>query len=751
MSEGDRPDVSYTTPGAGFFTLRNFALGLAVLVVVSFADIVFGWRSFFTRDFSNFGYPIAYHVQQSYRAGEVPLWNPYNMAGLPFLAQWNTLAVYPLSLIYILLPLPWSLNLFNLLHLYLGGLGMFCLARRWVGDGRAACVAGVGYAFGGLLVSSLMWPNNIAALGWLPFVLLTGERAALEGGKRCINAAVVLALQFLAGAPEITGLTWVGLALLVLFGQETGNSSIWLRSRRLALMLSITTGLVAIQLLPFLQLLQHSQRGAQFATGEWTLKWSGLGNFLVPLFRTFRDRDGIYFQHSQQWITTFYGGITLVLFALIGLCTSRNRRVGLLTVLSVVSIGLALGSDGIIYDWFRKGIPGSGLMRYPIKFIVPALVALPLLAASGARHWPERPGAPWLGLAFATLLVIFSTVLLAISQSRPTFREAPGDTLWSGLLCIACLAVITALLFAGRASTAISARWLLPVAVVLTIYADLFFANRHVNPSVHIAAMTMIVPTVDPMSRPDEARVMVASAAHERLDATTFTTPEAAVQIPRSALLLNANLLERVPKLDGFFSLYPPAPAALIVRLGREPTNSTSQGLLDFLCVSHVSRPDKPWVWEHRTNYLSLLTLVPRAAPLDPAKRFEMLFSEEFNPRQTVFLPPEATQQLMTGGEGRGSIVAKQVSSHCIETIVEVDHPMLLTVAQVSYPGWRAAVDDRPVPIWTANSAFQAIEIPAGRHPVKIYFQSAAFEIGATVAVLTSISCLASVWKRRLR
>src|SRR2546422_425308 len=138
MSQAERADPSQPTTGAGFFTLRNFALGLAVLVVVSFTDVVFGWRSFFTRDFSNFGYPIAYHVQQSYRAGEVPLWNPYNLAGMPFLAQWNTLAVYPLSLIYILLPLPWSLNLFNLLHLYLGGVGMFCLARRWLNDGRTA-------------------------------------------------------------------------------------------------------------------------------------------------------------------------------------------------------------------------------------------------------------------------------------------------------------------------------------------------------------------------------------------------------------------------------------------------------------------------------------------------------------------------------------------------------------------------------------------------------------------------------------
>src|SRR6266567_3503998 len=179
-------DVPVTRQSAGFLTLPRFAILLAVLLLASFPDVVFGWRSFFTRDFANFGYPLAYHVQQSYRAGEIPLWNPYNVAGLPFLAQWNTLTLYPLSLIYVLLPLPWSLNFFNLLHLYLGGLGMFCLARRWMNHGAAAAVAGVGYAFGGLLVSALMWPNNIAALGWLPSVLTLGERAAREGGRLCV-------------------------------------------------------------------------------------------------------------------------------------------------------------------------------------------------------------------------------------------------------------------------------------------------------------------------------------------------------------------------------------------------------------------------------------------------------------------------------------------------------------------------------------------------------------------------------------
>ena len=56
--------------------------------------------------------------RESFWRGEMPLWNPYNNCGLPFLAQWNTLALYPGSLFYLLLPLSWALGVFCLLHLF---------------------------------------------------------------------------------------------------------------------------------------------------------------------------------------------------------------------------------------------------------------------------------------------------------------------------------------------------------------------------------------------------------------------------------------------------------------------------------------------------------------------------------------------------------------------------------------------------------------------------------------------------------
>ena len=103
-------------------------LALAVLFVHFPA---FTGETFVLRDFGLFGYPLAHHVKQSLLAGEIPLWNPLNDCGLPFLAQWNTMVCYPPALLNLVLPLSWSVGLLALLHLYAGGLGMYALALRW--------------------------------------------------------------------------------------------------------------------------------------------------------------------------------------------------------------------------------------------------------------------------------------------------------------------------------------------------------------------------------------------------------------------------------------------------------------------------------------------------------------------------------------------------------------------------------------------------------------------------------------------
>src|SRR5436309_13255926 len=94
------------------FTPTRFAALLALLLLAAFPEVILVGKTFFFRDFTLFGYPLAHYHREAFWHGELPLWNPLNNCGIPYMAQWNTMVFYPFSLIYLLLPLPWSLSWF---------------------------------------------------------------------------------------------------------------------------------------------------------------------------------------------------------------------------------------------------------------------------------------------------------------------------------------------------------------------------------------------------------------------------------------------------------------------------------------------------------------------------------------------------------------------------------------------------------------------------------------------------------------
>src|SRR5262245_45307151 len=64
------------------------------------------------------------------RVGLLPLWNPYNGAGAPLFANYQSALLYPLNWPGFILPLAWSMSLTAALHLFIGGWGMWKFTGR---------------------------------------------------------------------------------------------------------------------------------------------------------------------------------------------------------------------------------------------------------------------------------------------------------------------------------------------------------------------------------------------------------------------------------------------------------------------------------------------------------------------------------------------------------------------------------------------------------------------------------------------
>jgi len=410
-----------------------FVCFLAVLIFGVYPEIILGTKTFAFRDFGLFGYAMAHYHRGSCLTGSLPFWNPYNNCGIPFLAQWNTITLYPFSVFYLLFPIPWSLNVFCLSHMLLGGLGMYRLAERWTQTEFGAFTAGVAYASNGLILSAVMWPNNMASLGWAPWVVLTFEDAVRHSGRRRILiAAGIAGIQMLAGAPEIASFTWIISSAVSCVLPWRQRRQIIVLMGRVAIIICLTLALSAIQLIPFLDLLMHSDRNTSFSAKEWTVPLWGILNFFVPLFRVSTDAD-VTFIANQSWVSSFYCGIAVTVLALLAAVSCKESRAVVLSGIAVLGLFLSFGDKAGVFSIFQVVCPLINLMRFPVKFVVLVVFCIPLLAAYGVKELSS--GAPrsenLLGACACALFFMIQAILLA--KSQPVTSEDFSLTMSSGV------------------------------------------------------------------------------------------------------------------------------------------------------------------------------------------------------------------------------------------------------------------------------------------------------------------------------
>ncbi|MGO8925446.1 MAG: YfhO family protein [Limisphaerales bacterium] len=740
MSEAD----DWMTPG-------RFALVLGLLIFATFPTVLLGSSTFVVRDFGLFAYPLAYFHRESFWRGELPLWDPLNNCGLPFLAQWNTLTLYPLSLIYLLPPLTWSLPLFCLAHLFWGGLGMYFLAYRWTHHRLAAALGGVVFAFNGLSLNALMWPNVEAALGWFPWVVWLGQRAWREGGGKALAWGTAAgAMQMLTGGPETIVLTW--LILLVL---ACGD---WIHEKTLRrkmlwrfLGLGVLVALVcAVQLLPFLELLAHSERenGNYSASHDWPMPIWGWANFLVPLFRTSPTAQGLFMQRGQYWTSSYYAGIGTVLLVAVAVWRVRDWRVRAMAVLVLLGLVLALGDGTLLYRGLRVCFPGIGFVRYPVKFVILILTLAPLLAASAFTILAGniRPAGRFELVCALTILALIGTIV-ALDWKSAVPPEAWSATWQSGLSRAAFLLLMVlfaAALFSSRGRQRILCGCLLLVLFWLDFATHVPTQNPTVKPSVYAPGWAGAHLHWSPQPRLGESRAMLALAAQETLRSHVLADVEQNYMLSRLAFLADCNLLEGVPQVFGFFSLTPREAYRATMLPYVDPYHDFA-ALLDFMGVSQTTTPGTTFDWMRRPTAMPIVSAGQRPVFVDDRTAFQAFYQTNLDFRHIVVLPLEARGSVIATQQTSAHVLDAKFANQSISIQTEAPAASLVVISQSHYPAWRAYVDGRPTKIWRANYAFQALEVPAGRHQIKLVYVDKKLFAGAVLSGLGLLAC-AGLW-----
>ncbi|MCS7060784.1 MAG: oligosaccharide flippase family protein [Anaerolineae bacterium] len=381
-------------------------------------------------------------IIQSLGQRELPLWNPYLFAGVPFLAAGQHSALYPFSALYYLLPLHKAYGWFTVLHLALAGLFMFVLMRTF-GVGRAAATfAAVAYELSGFMIVSVVFQMIIAAATWLPLILAMCERVirqwpALRGRATsapwALIGAVAIGMMFLAGHVEIMVYTALITALYCVWqlisayrrehppsGANRFGRSAFVARRLgwLVVMAGLGVGIGAVQLVPLLELVQTSFRSAR-------------SDFQQVLSYGFPLREAL------RWIMpNFFGS------------EAHHTYFDLFT-LTVQTVDTASG-----HTWWgmKNSVEGGayvGILTLVFAGIAIAQAVRQLAARllrqqrSGAPASPSAPIWFFIALAFFSVAFIFGTPLYAILYyGLPGINQlhSPFRWIWALTLCLAALA-----------------------------------------------------------------------------------------------------------------------------------------------------------------------------------------------------------------------------------------------------------------------------------------------------------------------
>lgn len=682
-------------------------------------------------------YPWKKFTIDTFRQGQVPLWNPYSFSGSPHLANFQSAILSPFNFLFFLpagrqgvLPFIDAWSVVILLQPLMAGLFMYLFMRSLHVSQAGSLLSSITFMFCGFIIAWMAYGTLAYAILYLPLALYTIEKY-LETKQLRFNIllSATLPLSFFSGHFQ-TSVYFFGGILLYLFFK-----SILTRDMRstFSLLLSIALGLFLSlpQLLPSIALYLHSVRSELFLLGEG-IPIQYLVTIIAPDFFGNPVTRNDWFGHYAEWAS--FVGILPFFLSLYAIVTRKTATIRFFSFLGIAALILAV--------------------RSPLSELIVAL-KIPVISTSA--------------LSRVIVLFSFSFAVLAglgLEQLKKKLEDRRGSR-----TVVALLAVI---------GTCLIGIWVLIV-----------FGNVYPKEWVIVAKRNLILPTV---LFSGGAFLILASIRQKRMaqftlycflfaisfdslrfaqkwmpfDPRHLVYPKVAVidgiakHIGEGRIFGNiggeVTTYYRFPSIEGYDPLY-------IARYGEFIRGATSGELLqaersvvkvdrrgrytdralDLLGVSLFFHPiadtNQGWaypVWEKKEQYDLVYKddifqlfrnkhALPRAAlfyhfeviPNDQEiiKRF---YSEGFDFRNALILENDPNVKL-TKGEGNTKIISYEPNN--VRIVVSSTTPALLFLSDNFYPGWKVKVNGSEAKIYRADYTFRAVVVPAGKSVVEFNYE----------------------------
>ncbi len=725
--------------------------------------------------------------------GQLPLWDPWVGMGAPLAANLQSAFFYPPNWMLFLLDsiggvgwMAWGQTILVVAHLIWAGLGMMFLARQLGLNRLAQTISGLSFCLSGYLVARAGFLSINAAAAWLPWVILAANRFAgpffSETGANFRQPMMIcdafflglcIGLQLLAGHAQTSYYTLLLLGFwVILWSYRAGRwKALGSAVLRLAAAMLFALCLASIQLVPTAEYLLQSQRassvGYDFAMNYSFLPFRFITLISPNLFGS-PALNGYLTASDNYWEDAIYMGLLPFLLALsaffsaLGLLRKRKAQTNpasggdylplslTLGLVTLVIFILALGKYTPVFPFLYHYVPTFNLFQAPTRFTLLAEFSLSLLASIGVMKW-RRPEGKSLSWTYRGIVAACAFLLAAgagwfmLRSVQPAMFEAIAFTGFAGIIC--GVATLTAPRVAPAVKDGVWS-WL----VVIFVSIDLLLAGWGLNPGASQDLYTRPSTAVAALSPTLNGHRLYLSASDENeLKFNRFFTfknlyiPETWQNL-RNILLPDGAILDRVSSVNNFDPLLPDRYVQWMAALDQVDAASRAN-LLALMDVGAVETVDKkatlgvsfaPVSGGARIRWLSCTIsagnrqdawekLLSLAASKDTGSIAAQGVIEGLPTAQTVGCNPAYQTEIKT----------IQQDPDQISIAVSSQAEGWLMLSQTWYPGWQAAIDEQPAPIYRADFLFQAVKVPAGVHRVSFTYRPASFYLGAAVSGVT--------------
>ena len=661
-------------------------------------------------------WPNAFWIQQSIAEwGQIPLWNPNILSGIPFAADPLSGLWYLPNWLAVAFPGAIAFNTLFWIHLTWAGLGAWALAREEGLSKWGAVLAGI--VFGGapkfVAHIALGHVGLVSAVSWTPWVLLLTaktlrqirtEQSWLKWGAL---TGAVLGLVF--RADPRWSIPLIGFAVVYGIRNMLRDRQSGLKLRRIALA-GVVAGVFAAAIaaclgLPLWEFLRLSTRSGISANERaiFSLPLEGLLGTISIL------------EGTPEWLA-YFGASVLVISVLA--MFNPDRRPWFWIGVSFFSTILALGPATPFYNLI-SALPGADVLRVPARFLFVSALGWAFLA----------------GYGLDTLLI----------SNRDDIKTR-GVKIWLFAITSLILAVNIGLGIIGGVD---SIRQLAPMITAILVFAliSIFIADRITLR--RIIPLILGVVVIDllwinvGLIKPKSTEAILS----DRSELTSFLQSDHGISrvfspsysVPQPQAVING-----VELADGVNPLQLSA-----YRHYMEAAVGLDAGVYDVTLPSFPDgNPSTPWGFQADGEALGRLNVEWIASDY-PLEDDSLTPSGIVDGVYLYRLEGLRTRSWMESSENDldwQPITITQWTPNWIR--LQAAGPGVVVLSEVAYPGWRVLVDGEPSMLLTVNGLFRAVELEAGEHEVIFQFYPITLMVGIAISGV-GLLILLYLWLRR--